>query len=256
MSLQVKVDRELQFVCGEAYHSGNITGRPSYRNLKVIYDDFFGKAIDSAYDWTVGSATGTDCTATITTPDCLTLTSGTVDEAQLTVCGALGFYGTYGCAIEVRARNDDVDELRHFIGFSDLAATEMPFLYSGTTLTSSASDAAGFILDMDATLDRYYGVSVNTNSDGAVINSGNVGTADSAWKTYRVEIVPNGTAADAYFYLNTSGNEIDPEADIIGYEAAAVAPAVALGPNVSIQHNGTSSETLDVDYIKVWGGRY
>lgn len=254
MGQQVKVYKELQFEQGEAWHCGNITGRPSYRNLKVIYDDFFGKAIDATNDWTVGSATGTDLSASITAPDCLTLTTGTTTADILTVAGGLGFYGTYGCAIEVRARNDDVSALIHFIGFSDTAAAEIPFTYAGTTLSSTAADAVGFIYDYNATVDYYYGVSVNNGTDGSVISSAKAGT-DSEWITYRVEIIPRGTEADAYFYLGTTGKEIDPVADLLGVEASAVKSSVALCPNISVM--GTNvADTLDVDYVKVWGGRY
>lgn len=251
MSQQVKVFRELQFDKGEASRSGNITGRPSYRNLKVFYDDFLSE--DSVAKFT--SATDSPGTATITSPDCLTLTCGTTTNI-LTVALDLSFYGTYGCGIEVRMRNDDVDELAHFIGFSDTAAKEMPMSYSGTTLTSNATDAAGFILDVDATTDDHYAVSVNDGGDGTVFDSGMAGS-DGEWTTYRVEIVPDGTEAHAYFYMNTSGKEINPVADLIAVEASAVKSSIVLCPNFTVVNRGTETgDTLDIDYVKVWGGRY
>jgi hypothetical protein len=254
MSQQVKVARELEFT-DSANSTGNISGRPSFKNQVVYYDDFTGKDIDSTYDYTeAGVNSGA---ASITVPHCMTLTTGAADDDDIEVAMGVTYYGQYNACMEVRYRNDDVDATALNIGFADAtgyAADNIAMMYSGSTLTTNASNFAGFMTDSDATTDNLYGVSVNADSDGSVINSASAPT-DAKWYTVRVELRDNGTTVDALFYVNTSGREIDPAEDLIGIEAAAVARTTALCPYIALINREGAANTLDVDYLKVWSDR-
>lgn len=255
MSQQVYVDRSLKFQ-GIANSTGNITGRPSYRNQVVWYDDFTGKEIDSTNDYTeAGVNSGA---ATITVPHCLTLTTGAADNDDIEVAMGVEWYPQYNISLEARFRIDDVDETAVNIGFADAtgyAVDKIAMTYSLAALTSNATNFVGFLHDAAATTKNIYGVSVNAGTDGAVINSASAPT-DAKWYTARVELRDNGTTVDAIFYLNTSGLEINPGEDLIGVEPAAVARTTALCPYIAlINHDEAAANTLDVDYIKVWSDR-
>ena len=256
MGQQIRVYRDIEFL-GNASHADNVKGNINFHK-KVLYYEFDGKAIDATNDWTFtdGSA-GSDGTATIVAPDLLRITSGAADDDEEHFAGGLNFYGKYNPVIEARIRNNDVSGLAHFFGFSDAQSesNSMPFTLATTTLTSTATDAAGFLLDADATTKTIRGVSVKGDSDGTVINSGHT-EADASWATYRLELRDNGSTTDALFYLNTSGEEIDPVNDLIGLEADAVTRTTALCPIVACMNREAAANTLDVDYIKIWSDRY
>ena len=249
-------DRGLIF-SGPANYTGNIAGRPSYFNQVVWYDDFTGKAIDSTYDYTVAGVNSG--TATISVPHMMTLTTGNADNDDVDVAMGIEFYPQYDIALEARFRIDDVDMTAVNIGFADAtgyAADTIAMTYSGTTLTSTAANFVGFLHDTAATTSNLYGVSVNGGSDGSIINSSSAPTNAKLY-TVRVILRDNGTTTDAFFYVNTSGHEIDPINDKIGTEITAVARTTALCPYIAlINHGEAAANTLDVDYIKVWSKRY
>jgi len=146
-----------------------------------------------------------------------------------------------------------VSDLAHNIGFSDATSESgiIAMTYSGTTLTSTASDFAGFLLDSDATTKNIYGVSVKGDADGAVLNSAHA-EADASWATYRIELRDNGSRTDAIFYLNTSGNEIDPANDFVGVEIDALTRTTALCVYIGVMNREAAANTFDIDYVKVW----
>jgi hypothetical protein len=90
---------------------------------------------------------------------------------------------------------DAVTSCQFFIGFTDvLPATtlEAPFTLSGTTLTSTATDAAGILFDTAATTDTLRLVSVANDVDGTAIDTGVAFAADT-WYDLLVSILPDGS---------------------------------------------------------------
>lgn len=252
MGQQVKVSRDLVFQ-GSANSTGNIKGNINPEKVWV-YDDFTGNALDTTNSWaSAGQASGAVAKAS---PHMATITTEANDNDEWALASDLDWYGQYNACLEVRLRNDDVSGLAHNVGFSDVAAESgtIAMTYSGTTLTSTASDFAGFLLDVDATTKYIYGVSAKANADGSVLSSAHTET-DASWATYRVELRDNGVTTDAIFYLNTSGKEIDPANDMIGIEADAVTRTTALCVYIAAMNRETAANTLDIDYIKVWQDR-
>jgi len=256
MTQQARIEREIVFK-GNASHTGNIRGRPSFQNQIVHYDDFVGKAIDNTNDYTVAAVNSG--TAIITVPHMLTLASDTDDDDDIDVAMGIEWYGQYNAAMEVRFRIDDVDMTAINIGFSDATGEStdlIAMMYSGVTLTSTATDFVGFLHDADASTDKLYAVSVNGATDGAVIDSGITTDSDSILMTVRVELIDTGSTTNAAFYANNTGREIDPQVDFIGSELAAVGRTTALCPYIAlINHGESAANTMDVDYIKVWQDR-
>ena len=254
MGQQVNVNRDLRFV-GTAKHTDNVEG-PMNLHMVTYYDDFLGVALDSTNDWTVAGVNSG--TAAIAAPHMMTITTGAADDDDVDVASPLNWYGQYNACVEVRARNDDVSALAMNIGFSDAtgeAADKIAMTYSGTTLTSNASDFAGFMHDPDATTDKIYCVSTKANADGTVIDSGTAEGTDSAWHTYRVELVDNGTTTDAHFYFNASGKEISPSEDLVGVEIDAITRTTPLCIYIGVINRESAANTFDVDYVKAWQDR-
>ena len=256
MSQQVKVYRQIEFE-GDADKSANMKG--NWNPKKVwFYDDFVGKAIDTANVYTFGTVNAG--TATVTVPHCLTLTSNAADNADNEFTMGLEWYGQYNAVFEARFRNDDCANTGINLGFTDSqneAVDLIAMQVINANITSTASDAAVILIDGDADAVNICGVSVKAGADGALIDSAVVAALAAAPKFYtgRVELRDNGTRTDALFYVNTSGNEIDPEEDIIGVEMDAVTRTNALCPYIGQLNHQGAADTLNVDYIKVWQDR-
>lgn len=254
MPQQSYISKELIFQ-GTADHTVNIKGNINPARM-VLYDHFTGIAVDTTNVWnSAGQASGA---VSITAPHHATLTTETNDNDEWFLASGLHFYGQYNAAVEFRVRNDDIDGLNFYVGFSDATSESgiIPFTYVATSLTSTASDAAGFLWDTDATTDYVYAVSCNNDSDGSVISTGNAIASDSIWKTYRIELRDNGSRTDAIFYMNNSGQAINPIQDYVGMEIDALTRTDPLCVMVSCMNHEAAANTLDVDYIKAWQDEY
>lgn len=252
MSQQVKVERDLKFR-GVASHTDNVEGRLSTREI-IFYDDFFGLTCDTTNDYTNTADAGN--TATITVPHCLTLTKD-ADNEGICIAGPVAFYGNYNPAIEVRMRIDDVDCSCAYMGFNDAVDDNPPASATGATptITTTGDNQALWLYDKDCTTANWYAISSNATADGAIGDSGHTET-DGSWATLRIELEKRGTSIDARWYINTSGQAINPITDFVHYEAAAVAAATALCPVVGLHGRAAGTDTVDVDYIKIWSERY
>lgn len=252
MSQQVKVQRDIEFH-DNASHTGNIKGRWN-PELVWFFDDFHQVALDTTNAWnSAGQASGA---AAIAAPHMVTITTEANDDDEWAIASPLNWYGQYNACLEVRLRNDDVSGLAHNVGFSDATSESgtIAMTYSGTTLTSTASDFAGFLYDADATTDKIYAVSVKGDANGTVIDTGHA-EADASWATYRVELRDNGTTTDAIFYLNTSGAEINPAEDCVGIEIDAITRTDPLCIYIACMNREGAANTLDIDYVKAWQDR-
>lgn len=251
MSQQVIIEGHLIFR-GVADHTANVRGNFSFENQIVWYDDFVGKAIDETNDYTVTNDTG--CTATITVPHCLTLTKDT-DNEGVNVATGVDLYSRYNAACECRIRIDDVAASLVYFGFVDVQTDQPAATYSGDSLSWTSDDAAIFLYDKDATTEKWFAVSVNGTSTGSVIATGKT-PVNAEFVTMRIEFVDNGSTSDAYFYMNTAGQEINPATDFLGIELDAITRTDALCVVVGLEGRDTGSDTVDVDYIKIWQDRY
>jgi hypothetical protein len=184
LSQEVKVERDLVFQ-GNASHTSNVKGNFSFENKVVHYDDFFGLAIDTTNDYTfAGVNSGT---ATVTVPHCLTLTTGNADNDDCDLAMGVEWYGQYNAVMEARFRIDDVDTSAINVGFTEAtgtAADTIAVTVSGTTVTTTAVEYAGFVWDADATGVAAYvlALSCKNNADGATIAS-DTAAEDGKWFT-------------------------------------------------------------------------
>ena len=253
MPQQPTVTRMLKFQ-GAANHSTNIEGNINPSRL-VFYDHFTGIAVDTTNNWnSAGQASGAVAQAA---PHMATITTEGNDDDEWALSTGLHFYGQYNAACEVRLRNDDLDGLTFYVGFSDAVSESgtIAFTYSGTTLTSNASDGAGFVWDTNADTDYVYAVSSKNNADGTVISTG-LAITKSTWATFRVELRDNGSRTDAIFYFNKTGNAINPVQDYVGTEIDALTRTDPLCVTIACMNEEAAANTLDIDYVKAWQDEY
>lgn len=131
-----------------------------------------------------------------------------------------------------------------FVGLTDVTTLEEPFTNATDTITSTATDACGFLYDTDATTDEWWAVAVDTDVD----DTGNaaVGTAPStSYQVLRLEVSSDGNTI--LFFINGSL--------VKTLNGGGVSPSTNLYPTVVACATTTTSKSVDIDYIKVGHNR-
>lgn len=171
------------------------------------------------------------------------ITTGGADDDDVDVATALNFKASEGCGIEVRLANNDIDKVAFNIGFSDAtgeAADLIAVMYATATYTTTATDAAVFVWDPDATTDYLHAICVKANTDQTAIDT-TTAIVDAAFHTYRLEINPDGDCS--FFYDGAH----------IGTTATGITTTTALCAYIGvINHGEAAANTVDIDYIRVW----
>lgn len=125
-------------------------------------------------------------------------------------------------------------------------------IQADTTLTSVATDAAGFIFSSLATdADGWYAASVNGDSDGSVIAPLITGVVDD-YTRLRVEI---DSAGNCYFYagIHATNGRSGVTLNYQGQEGEGVATTALLCPIFSAAPTTTTSVGWEVDYMVLKG---
>jgi hypothetical protein len=181
----------------------------------------------------------------------MTLTTGGADDDDHEVASELVFNGTNFCVMEVRLRNDDVANSAVCVGFVDAiayGADTLAVTDDSDALVTTAADAAVFFHDKDTTGDTWRAVCVDTNADGTEIDTG-VTPVNGQLQTFRIAIDDNGYA---YFWYATGTGVLT----YLGADTTiGVTPGTALCAYVGYITREVAVNTLDVDYIRAWGGR-
>lgn len=228
---------------------GNQIDLPSPSTV-VMFDDFLGDLI--ADEWT--PVEGTDTTGAAqavlagSIGGALRLTTGD-DDANGTILtdlsglvSSLGWQASNGgLSLQARCKVSRITLAYMFIGFTDSISAEVPIqCNSGETLTTTATDAVGFVFDTAFTADTWHlcGVATDVDATAQVLTAAPV--ADDYF-TVRIEVSSAGLAT---FYLN--GVQVGTAM------SGAVTAAADLTPAIYVSNtDGTAALTLDVDYICV-----
>ncbi len=124
-----------------------------------------------------------------------------------------------------------------YIGLTDQStALAMPFTLAGAALTSNASNGAGFLFDTSATAATWKCVSVATDVDGAVTDTG-IAPATTAFDHIGLDM---NAAGDCNFYLNGK---------LVAQNLVAVTPTTPLCIVVAGFRRAASALNIDVDYL-------
>ena len=214
-----------------------------------LFDDFLGDVLQDPWNAVEGDTDGTQAVLAGGIGGVLRLTSGNDDAngTQATDASGVTSYLNWqasngGLAIQARVKISRITNSYLFVGFTDVITAELPVISAGSaeTVTTNATDAVGFLFDTNFTTDTFHLVGVAADTDATVQTLTDAPVADD-YLTLRVEVDASG---GALFYIN--GKRVG--AKMTG----AVTPATDLTPAVYVSNaDGTSTVTLDVDYIHV-----
>lgn len=152
--------------------------------------------------------------------------------------------GQGGLFMEARVKMDAITTVALFVGFGDqVAALEMPFTYSGTTLTSNVTDGCGFLFDTAADTDNWKLVGVKQDVDATVQDIG-IAPVAGAFETFRVAV---DTTGQATFYRNGT---------LVGSAMAnATRTAISLVPYIGGFSRAAASRVFTADYWAAYQNR-
>ena len=215
-------------------------------HVSTFVDDFYGDALDGAWVPLNGSdAQAIDPAPSAAKNGVVRLTCGNDATTTMAVNGCqlaseLNWDASAGRLFgEFRIKVSAITDIVFFAGFTDSKALEMPFTQSGTTLTSTATDAGGIMFDTGSTTDDLFAVGVDSDTDATHEDLGSAPVADT-WIRLGVEVFSDGTAK---FYIDgvKTGDTM----------TSAVTPTVDLAATVAVFSETTTSHTLDVDYVRL-----
>lgn len=234
---------------------------------RVLFDDFDGDTLNT-FLWTGTASTGgtVEIPATITATDisCAVLTTDATngDAAQLASGGttAAGQWRVQDGTLtfEARVNLDVVTTVGLFIGFSDTNTETdiIPMTLSGTTFTTTATTAIGFLFDTDATNDDWHAMWVDDDTDAsatiAQLRFNNVAPVAATFYTYRLELHDRGAGNGAlanFTIINNNG---------VGYSKTfntSIDRDALLVPYIGHENHTATAHVTRVDYVKVTGGR-
>ena len=210
-----------------------------------LYDDFNGDSVDAQWDAKTGS-NGSVVTPTVNSQasGVVRLTTGAGTSSMAVNGVQLHRFLTWKAspghlAMECRLNLSAITNMAVFVGFTDqVASLEMPInsASSADTITTTATDAAGFMFDTAMTTTKWWLTGVANDTDGTHISSGTAPVA----ATFQVLRVQLDTAGNATYWIN--GTQV-------GQVALAVTPTVLLTPFVGGFTRTTAAQNIDVDYI-------
>lgn len=231
-----------------------------FDGMILLFDEFLGDAVDARFS----SAKGSDGSAAVAAINAQVggvarLASGAgaggtvaVNGSSLThelnwkaSQGGPGTGNTDAIRLEARLKVDAITNVQIFAGFTDTKADstlEIPFSLSSDVLTSTATDAAGFLFDTGADIDHWHLCGVANDVDGTTVTTALAPVA-ATFVVLKIEI---STAGLARFWIN------DQE---VGQVASAVTTSVALTPILIVSALAAAQRNLDVDYLRVVGSR-
>lgn len=177
------------------------------------------------------------------------ITTGTSDGNRAHLSAGLNWRADRGgLYFEARVKNVTAVTTRAlFIGLTDTVAQENPIeLGASQAITSTATDAVGFVFDTGATTDVWYLAGVNTDVDATLVTlaypgAASVAPAADTWDVFGISVNKDG---DAEFFYNGI---------YVGRISEAVSPDVLLTPHVGIETRTTAAATAYVDYIEMDG---
>ena len=215
-----------------------------------IFDDFLGDILNANWNVSVGADT-LPPTAVVLANGIggqLRFTTGNdgtglaADSVQLT--SFLNWQASNGDLVfETRAKLSAITTCWAFLGFTDLSATlEAPIISAGSadTITTTATDAVGFMFDTRMATDTWWLVGVATDQDATSQNTGFAPVADT-FATFRIEVSTTGVAR--FFY---NGLQVGVTM------AGALTPGADLTPIITASKTSvTASMTVEIDYVHV-----
>lgn len=167
----------------------------------------------------------------------------TANDGSQLVCAIPVQASDGGLVMEARLHiNTAVTDISVFVGLTDSTSLEEPFTISADTVTSTASDAVGFLYDTSATTDEWWMLAVDSDTDDAGNAALGVAPTADVYQTLRLEVSADGATINFYIgdtLVNTLSGD------------AGVSPDVNLYATIIACSTTTTQKTVDVDYIYI-----
>ena len=256
---EVGLDENRKLLSKKGFISGEVGSQiaaPS-PNTIALFDDFTGdtfntdlwvalEGTDSATSDAALLAGGIGGVLRLTTGDAGT---GLAADMEQISCNLLQWQASNGgLAIQARLKMSAITTCYAFFGFTDTVSFEAPIesAASADTLTSTASNAVGFMFDTRMATDNWWLVGVATDTDATHQNTGYAPVADT-YETFRIELEKadsGATTSRARFFRN--GVQVGTTM------TGALTSATDLTPTIAVSKTSVAaSMTMDVDYVHV-----
>ena len=170
-----------------------------------------------------------------------TITLGNAEDDDVDVASGVVFNAAKGLSIEVLLRNDDVDKTCLNVGFSDATGEGANLIaaeFTTATLLTTASDAALFFHDADATTDYWRAATVVGDTESTILSSA-VAPVDGTEYKLRIDIDLAGAAT---FWLDNV---------LLGTADQTLSTPALCAYIGFIGHPG-ASDTCDIIYAAAW----
>ena len=148
-----------------------------------------------------------------------------------------------GLWFEARVKIEDISECSVNVGLTDVTTLEEPFSGSGTTITSVASNAVGFLFDDGLTAKQWHmcGVDGDTDATGIAALGADYAPADDTYQVLRCEIAADGESAD-FFIDGVKVGSLT--ASVVGASTNLFFSLIIVGDG-----SNTAAVGLTVDYV-------
>lgn len=237
---------------GSIWHDGTLLFQDS-STLEILYpvaanvliEEWNRVGLDATNDWTTEAVNSGTIAVSAAIGGTVVLTTGAADDDDAELATELVWSPSKACCMTARVALGDIDKTALNVGFTDdknEAADTLAMTYATATLTTTASDAALFFSDSDATSNLIRCAPVKNNTDGTVVSTGTA-PVDGAYHVYTIFI---NTSGDVQFWF---------DGQHISTQLAAITTTDALCAYVGLINRETAANTATVDYIKVWQGR-
>lgn len=224
-----------------------------------LYDDFLGASLNPAIAGQ-NENSGTSAIVVAQEGGVGGLVTGTSSGNRCQFTTGLNHLPSSGSiVIQWRAKPvTSVADVAYFYGATDTVSLEFPIEISGTTITSNATNAVGFMYDTAATTPTWRAVAVNADSDATPVVVALNGASTQlpvagVYEQFRVEITPDGDAV--FYYGQENGQEEDQGFQQVAFIANAVATTALLTPVAAIETRTTAAKTAYVDALLIQSGR-
>lgn len=134
-----------------------------------------------------------------------------------------------------------ITDVSVFFGLTDITTLEEPFTNSADTVTSNASNGAGFLYDTAATTDQWWMVGVDGDTDATGIAALGVAPTADTYQDLRIEFEPDGESARFYVDDVLKGT----------LTAAVIAASTNLYLVACVCSTTTTSKTVTVDMLQI-----
>lgn len=244
-----------KLLCPQGFVSGDEGNQfllPS-PNTVTMFDDFLGSAASTAWTYTEGTDTTTANGAVSAAVNGVFLLTGGDSAGTVAADGAqlnslLQWKASSGSLVfQTRVKLASIASVSCFFGFTDTTSLEQPIesASSADTLTTTATDAVGFMFDTNMSTDHWWFAGVANDVDATAKDTGFAPVADT-YETFRIEVDTSGNAVGYRNGLPVASTKL----------SGAVTASVALTPVFIVRPlSAAAGKTLSVDYIAVSSDR-